>query len=361
MMVGVAISSLIGGVAHADTSTNDEVFANTALRELHNLAVASAQSAQAAKDSDDLGCREANKSIQEAAHEALMDMHDMSFTPIDAIESVSVLLRLSHLALPNGCPYELAVPPTTIAGQAVMSLRWDYAIGDGDWYMVKANGDVEAKNPLRYAQSLKDQNYSWVSVRPEGMLVMVESDWKAEMASLKVDDPSIENSGISLKAIEVGYRKNSDDENTMVYFYRTREDALAAVQAAKQQAEGNAKADAEQKASDAEWSRKLTSLPYVVANHDRGFKLTYAVCKRAGKDTKNENTCNDDGSHDWSDDHRVPYHWFSDIHGCEDAQYSLNIKHPAGVRLTRQSIIKATNRLTSRIRHDSRWHEAGRT
>jgi hypothetical protein len=48
------------------------------------------------------------------------------------------------------------------------------------------------------------------------------------MASRKVDDPSIENSGNNLKAVEVDYRKNSDDSNTMVYFYRTKEDALAA-------------------------------------------------------------------------------------------------------------------------------------
>jgi hypothetical protein len=34
-------SALVGGVAHADARTNDEVFANAALRELHNLAVAS--------------------------------------------------------------------------------------------------------------------------------------------------------------------------------------------------------------------------------------------------------------------------------------------------------------------------------
>jgi hypothetical protein len=168
-MAGVAISSLIGGVARADTSTYDEVFANAALRELHNLAVASAQSAQAAQDSDDIGCREGNKGIQEAAHEALKSMHYMSFTPIDAIEAVSTLLRLSHLPLPDGCPSEFAMSiQTMLAGQAIMSLRWDYAVGGRDWYTVKPSGEVEAENPLRYAQSLKDQNYSWVSVRPKG-------------------------------------------------------------------------------------------------------------------------------------------------------------------------------------------------
>jgi hypothetical protein len=55
------------------------------------------------------------------------------------------------------------------------------------------------------------------------------------MPSHKVDDPSIENSGDSLKTIEVDYRKNSDDDNTMVYFYRTKDDAIADTQAAKQQ------------------------------------------------------------------------------------------------------------------------------
>jgi hypothetical protein len=148
-----------------------------------------------------------------------------------------------------------------------------------------------------------------------------------------VDDPSIENSGNNLKVIEVDYRKNSDDKNTTVYFYRSKDDALAAAQAAKQQVENDAKADAEQKAAGAEWSKKLTSLPYIVANHDVGFKLIYSVCKPAGKNAKGENICNDDGSHDWSNDHRVQYHWFSDIQGCEDAQYSINVKHPAGVSI----------------------------
>ena len=60
-----------------------------------------------------------------------------------------------------------------------------------------------------------------------------------------MDDPSIENSGNNLKAVEVGYRKNSNDSNSMVYFYRTKEDALAAAQGMKQQAKNDAKADAE--------------------------------------------------------------------------------------------------------------------
>ena len=96
---------LTGGFARA-ASTNDEIFANAALRELHNLAVASVQSEQAAKDSDNLGCRDAYESMQKAAHEALMNMHQMSFAPIDALDRVSSLLRVSNLA-PNECPDEM--------------------------------------------------------------------------------------------------------------------------------------------------------------------------------------------------------------------------------------------------------------
>jgi len=334
-----AMMALTGGFAHA-ASTNDEVFANTALPELHILAVASADWESAAEDSDEIGCRDAYQTMQKAAHEALTNMHYMSFAPIDAIADVSTLLRVSHLAA-NVCANE----PLTgtrllpvIAGQAIMSLRYDYAIGGGDWYSVYASGDVDAKNPLRYAQSLEDQNYSWVSVRPKGMFFMVVSDWKAEMASNQVDDSSIENSGLNLKAIEVDHRKNSDDDATMVYFYRTKKDALAATQAVRQQAENDAKADAELKASEAEWSQKLTSLPYMVANHDVGFKLVYAVCKPVVENGKGVNTCNADDSHDWSDSPNVPYRWFIDIQGCENAQLSIGTKHPADVTVNRDDV-----------------------
>jgi hypothetical protein len=256
---------------------------------MHNLAVASAQSEGAAKDSDDIGCRDAYERMQKVAHEALTNMHYMSFAPINAIATVSSLLRLSHLAS-NECAEVVTdthmLPMITgtlpmIAGRAIMSLRYDYAIGDGDWYWINASGDIEAKNPLRYAQSLKDQNYTWVSVRPKAMIFTVESDWKAEMASHEVDDPSIQNSGNNLKAIEVDYRKNPDDNNTTVYFYRAKQDALAATQAAKQQADDDSKTAAELKASKAAWSQKLVSLRYMIANHDVGFKLVYAVCKPA--------------------------------------------------------------------------------
>ena len=219
---------LTGGVARA-ASTNDEIFANAALRELHNLAAASAQSERAAKDSDGIGCRDAYDGMQKAAHEALTSMHQMSFAPTDALNRVSSLLRLSNLA-PNGCLDEDVMKmaaPTMIAGQAVIALRTDYSIGDAEWYMVNPSGDVEAKNPLRYAQSLNNKSYSWVDVGPKGITFLVVTDWKAEMASYEVGDPSIENSGNNLKIVEVDYRKNSGDDNTSVYFYRTNEDAQA--------------------------------------------------------------------------------------------------------------------------------------
>ena len=222
----------------------------------------------------------------------------------------------------------------TIAGQAIMSLRYDYAVGDGDWYMINADGNIEAKNPLRYAKSLEDQKYSWVSLRPKGMVFMVESDWKAEMASRAVDDPSIENSGNNLKAVEVGYRKNSNDSNSMVYFYRTKEDALAAAQGAKQQANNDAKADAELKASNAEWRKKLTSLTYMVANNDLGFKLVYGVCRNTGKNNADGSAiCVHDDFHDWSDVRSVPYRWFGDMQGCADAQRSIGSDYPADVKV----------------------------
>jgi hypothetical protein len=313
--------ALTGGFAHA-ASTNDEVFANAALRELHKLVIASAQSERAAKDSDRIGCRDAYDNLQKAAHEALTNMHQMSFAPIGALEDVSHLLRVSNLTQ-NGCPDDAVIRLGNlplIAGQAIVGLRTDYAIGDADWYMVNTSGDVEAKNPLRYAQSLSDQNYSWVHVRPRGMFIFGVSDWKAEMASHEVGDPAIANSGKNLKNIEVDYRKNSGDDITYVYFYRTKEDA-----------ESDAKAPAELKASNAKWSQKLTALPYMIASHDAGFKLAYAVCKPAGKDAKGFDTCNDDDSHDWSDTRTVPYRWFSDIKGCGDAAVKLFAEHLAGV------------------------------
>ena len=300
---------------------------------MHNLAVASAQSERTAKDSDRLGCRKAYDSLQKAAHEALTNMHQMSFAPIDALERVSAVLRVSNLS-PDGCLNEAVMRINLlpmVAGQAIMGLRTDYAVGDADWYMVNASGAVEARNPLRYAQSLSDEAYSWVDLRPKGVGVIGVSDWKAEMASRDVSDSAIENLGNNLKVVEVGYRKNSGDDNTYVYFYRTREDAKAATQAAKQQAEDDAKAAADVKASNAMWRQKLMALPYMIANRDVGFKLTFAVCKPAGKNAKGQDTCSDDGSYDWSDNRAVPYQWFGDIKACDDAAYNLYMQHPADV------------------------------
>ena len=164
-------------------------------------------------------------------------MHQMSFAPITALKRVSIVLRVSNLSqCPDDAVIRLDLP--MLAGQAIIELRTDYAIGDADWYMVNTSRDVEAKNPLRYAQSLSDQNYSWVDVRPKGMGFVGVSDWKAEMASHEVGDPAIENSGNNLKIVEVDHRKNSGDDNTYVEFYRTKEDAQAAAQASKQEGRG---------------------------------------------------------------------------------------------------------------------------
>ena len=189
--------TLASALAHA-ASTNDEPFANAALIELHKLAAASAQSEQAAKDGDRLGCGNGYDSIQKAAHEALSNMHRMSFAPIDALERVSALLRASDLS-PDGCPYDVVTRTNILsmtAGQSILGLRTDYAIGGADWYMVGASGTVEAKNPLRYAQSLRDQGFSWIDVRPKGEVFLLVPDWKAEMASHDVSDPMIENSEV---------------------------------------------------------------------------------------------------------------------------------------------------------------------
>jgi hypothetical protein len=68
--------ALTCGFAHA-ASTNDGMFESAALRELHKLVIASAQSERAAKDSDRIGCRDAYDSLQKAAHEALTNMHQI--------------------------------------------------------------------------------------------------------------------------------------------------------------------------------------------------------------------------------------------------------------------------------------------
>jgi hypothetical protein len=310
--------------ARAEQTLSDQATANAALRSLHDLARAIANYQQAAKDSDRLGCHEAYLSIQKLAHAALTEMHNMSSQPIDAIEDVSSLLRVGELAR-NDCSYDLATKSLLlIGGQAILALRYDYAIGDGDWYTISEGGAISAKNPLRYSQSLRDQSYSWVSVRPKDMLVIAPSDWKAEMASRDVDDSTIENSGTNLKAVEVGYRQRPEDSNTTVYFYRNKKDARSTMEARNALVEDDAKAEADLKASKAEWDKKLTSLPYLIPDHDSGFKLVYGVCRDKGKSNPGgSRTCAEDGSRDWSDDRGEPYHWFNDFHSCGDAQQKL--------------------------------------
>lgn len=321
---------------HAEAQpSNDEVFGNAALRELHNLAIASAHSERAAKDSDRLGCREAYDSIQSAAHEALTNMHRMSFVPSDALNRVSSLLRLINESS-GACPADFVTGAgilPVLAGQAIFSLRTDYAIGDADWYMVTTNGTVEARNPLRYAQSLNDQRYSWVDVRPKGMVAVGVFDWKAEMASQEVADTAIEHSGSNLEAVEVDYRKDSGDDNTSVYFFRTKAEAEAEAKASSERAEASVREAAEAKVSTTSWTRKLMSLPFMIANHDGGFKLAYAVCIDTGKNADGQNTCRDEGSHDWSDNRPVPYLRFNDLSSCQDASYKLNTNHPIGVKV----------------------------
>jgi hypothetical protein len=72
-ILGAMMLALIGGFAYA--ATNNEIFANAALRELHKLAIASSQYERAAKEGDHIGCREAFDIQQEAAHQALTNMH----------------------------------------------------------------------------------------------------------------------------------------------------------------------------------------------------------------------------------------------------------------------------------------------
>jgi hypothetical protein len=202
-----------------------------------------------------------------------------------------------------------------------MALRWDYAIGDDDWYVIETNGEVVGKNPLRYHQSLKERDYSWVITLPRGMVVILERDWKSEMSSNQVDDFSIENSGNNVQNVEVDYRKNPEDEVTEVYFYRSKEAALAVV-----------REEAARKASELDWKQKLASLSFIIANQDVGFKLIYAVCKLGDTNEKGA-TCNTEDSHDWSDDPHTQYRWFSSIKECDDQIYKIHENHPSTVKL----------------------------
>ena len=121
-----------GGVAFAG-SAEDSAFANAALRALHQLAIESARFQQASKNSDVVGCSEAHDAINNAAHVALANLHNFSFEPTDAIESVSSLLEVN--ALFQNCDGNSDLLPI-ISGQAIVLLRADYSIGAADWYTV---------------------------------------------------------------------------------------------------------------------------------------------------------------------------------------------------------------------------------
>jgi hypothetical protein len=72
----------------------------------------------------------------------------------------------------------------------------------------------------------------------------------------------------------------------------------------------------------------------MVEDHEAGFKLVYAVCRDTGKKAVNDGSaCSDDGSYDWSDSRGAPYHWFSDMQSCEDAQFSIYKKKPDDVKI----------------------------
>jgi hypothetical protein len=138
--------------ARAEQSPSDQATANAALRSLHDLARAIANYQQAAKENDQLGCHEAYLSIQKLAHAALTEMHSMSSQPIDAVEDVSSLLRVGALAR-NDCSFDLDTRSLLlIGGQAISALRYDYAIGEGDWFMISEGAAISSKNPLRYSQ-----------------------------------------------------------------------------------------------------------------------------------------------------------------------------------------------------------------
>lgn len=203
--------------------------------------------------------------------------------PQDAIDDVSKLLRISHL-VKGGCSNDMFTSSELIsAGQAIIALRYDYAIGDRDWYTVAKDGASVAKNPLRYAQSLRDEGYAQVGIRPKGAIFLVETDWKAEMASNEVDDPSIRDSGDNLNAVEVDYSKSVEVGPKQVYFYRTRAKAANVAKKLKEKAAADAKAAAEVKAAITAWKKKLISIGYLTGISDSGFKLIYEVCKDTGK------------------------------------------------------------------------------
>lgn len=310
----IYMAAVSGACAH---SADDKLFANAALGALHRVAAASREIEIAAKDGDRLGCEEANKSLQVAAHDAFTNMHEMSSPPFDAVDRLSAVLRTGSLTS-EGCSSDSATEYRLLpilAGQAISGLRVDYAVGDAGWYSVDNSDRIKIENPVAYAQSLIIKHFSWVDLRPKGVLFLGALDWKSEFASHEVDDPAIEHSGSRLKAVEVGYREKYGDENTTIYFFRTEDAArvfLAAREAEKLRKENEVRLSAQIVPT-------LTSIPYLIVNKDTGFKLVYSVCKEKGKNANGEHECRDDDSHDWSDDAAVPYHFFSDRGGCLQA------------------------------------------
>ena len=258
----------------------------------------------------------------------------MSFAPFDAIQSVANFLRLERLDQSSRCSIDPNMDLKLLtAGQAILELRWDYAIGEDNWFTADAGSGINGRNPLMYSQSLWDLNYSWVDIRPPHMWLVAIRDWKSEMASGRIDDPSIENSGKNMQVVEVEYRKKSDDKIVEGYYYRFREGAVAAALQERKQAAEDAKLDAAKRAGELDWIQKLASLPFIVANSDIGFKLIYAVCKPTARDLKEVATCHSDDSYDWSDDIHTPYRWFSSLDECNEVSYRINKMHPSNVQV----------------------------
>jgi hypothetical protein len=227
-------------------SSDDQLWGRAALSALHDLAVASARLDRAGKDRDRYGCKLASQELELAANKALEKLRMLSFEAIDSRTSIGKILRLTE-ASSSICPDEMVVRIQMlpmIAGQAILGFRWAYAIGRDLWYKVDKSGTIEQENPLEMAKKLRDQDYSWVDLRLKGMLNILVPDWKAEMASRDPGDPTIDKSGSSLTAVEVGYRRVSSDQNTIVTFYRAKEDAESAAKDFRSEVERNAKSAA---------------------------------------------------------------------------------------------------------------------
>lgn len=315
-------SAMVASFADAD----DSALGNLALRNLHQVARATVQGATAAKDNDTLGCQEGFSALQQSAHESLGIMHSIAPEPINAIKRLGDLLRLSELSA-DRCTANGFEP--MIAGQVILGLRTDFAIGVENWYMVDDSGNVVGRNPLKYEQELRNANYSWVDVRLKAQPLLLIDDWKAEMQSTDVADSKRLGREDGVNEVELGYRKAAADSNSTVYFYRTREAALKA----KNEVEAVAKDEAQNEAARNELQSKLLALPYITADNDIGFKIQYAVCKPNGKTIDGVSGCDEEGSHDWSDTPSLPYSWYADIDVCTNALFTLHTNSNFGHEL----------------------------